>query len=145
MAERKIAGKDVLLFLDLAGGTAYDMIVCLTQNSIKRTTAQTENASKCGPDVGAGAQTITIDFTGQVVYDAAANRVSEGDLHDAWSDSRTVGWKMGTLDPITGDVIYSGQGFISDLSADYSMTGATFTATIGIQNGPIVKTIFAGS
>ncbi|MBA3674462.1 MAG: hypothetical protein H0W75_05810 [Chitinophagaceae bacterium] len=144
MAERKVAGKDVLLFLDLAGGTAYELIVCLTQNSLKRTASQIDNATKCGPDLGPGAQSATVDFTGVIVYGNDATRLSEADLDDAWGDGRTIGWRMGRLSPVTDDIIYTGQGFISDLTGDYSMTGATFSGTIGVQGLP-TKVKFAGS
>lgn len=145
MAERKVAGKDVLLFIDLAGGTAYDLIVCLTQNSLKRTASQIDNATKCGPDLGPGAQTVTVDFTGVIVYgNDTSTRLSEADIHDAWADGRTIGWRMGTTTPVAGDVIYTGQGFISDLTGDYSMTGATFSGTIGVQGLP-TKAVSTGS
>lgn len=145
MAERKVAGKDVLLFIDPAGGTNYALVVCLTQNSLNRTASQIDNATKCGPDLGPGAQSATVDFTGVVVYgNDDATRITEAQLNAAWETGATVGWKMGTATPVAGDAVYTGTGFIADLKADYSMTGATFSGTIGVQGFPVL-TFPAGS
>lgn len=136
MAERKINGKDIILMVDPAGGTAYSTIVCLTSNSKKLTTAILDAATKCGPDSQAGTQTVTIDFTGSVAVDPDAERISEGDLYPLWKDSTTIGWKIGPAVPVEGDVSYTGTGFISDLSDTYDMNGATFTGTIAASGTP---------
>lgn len=140
MAQRKVIGKDILLFIDPAGATDYKTLVCLTSNSLKRTTSIIDAASKCGPDSQPGAQTISADFTGQVVVDPDTGKISEADLHDLWADSTTVGWKIAPAVPENGDVIYSGAGFISDLSDTFDMNGATFTGTLAVS-GAITKVI----
>lgn len=144
MAERKINGKDILLFIDPLGGEDYKTVVCLTSNSKKLATATLDAASKCGPDTRPGAQTVTVDFTGQVVVDPDAGRVSEGDLFDLWKATTNIGWKISPAVPVDGDVIYTGTGFISDLSDTYDMNGATFNGTIGVSGFP-VKTIYPAS
>ena len=144
MAERKVNGKDILLFIDPAGGENYSIVVCLTSNSKKLTTATLDAASKCGPDTRPGAQSVSVDFAGQVVVAPDAGRVSEGDLFDLWKNSTNIGWKQGPAAPVDGDVIYTGQGFISDLSDTYDMNGATFSGTIGVSGFP-VKEIYPGS
>lgn len=144
MAQRKVNGKDILLFIDPAGGVDYKTIVCLTSNSKKLATATLDAASKCGPDSQPGAQTISVDFTGQIVVMPDTGKVSEADLYNLWSNSTTIGWKMGPAAPVEGDVTYSGSGFISDLSDTYDMNGATFSGTIGVSGTP-VQTITPGS
>jgi hypothetical protein len=136
MAERKVNGKDILLFIDPDGGTDYQTIVCLTSNSKKLTTAILDAASKCGPDSQPGAQTISVDFTGQVVVDPDAEKISEAGLYPLWSASTEIGWKIGPATPVEGDVSYTGQGFISDLSDTYDMNGSTFTGTIAVSGTP---------
>lgn len=141
MAERKISGVDKLLFIDPNGGTNYDLVVCLTSQSLERTTNTIDAASKCGPDKLPGAQEITVNFEGQEVLSPDANRISEADLHDLWENKTTIGWKYGVATPADGDVSYSGQGFISDLTADSGMDDpSTFNATIAVK-GAITKTI----
>lgn len=143
--ERKVNGKDILLFIDPTNvGTTYKTIVCLTSNSLKRTTAILDAASKCGPDSQPGAQTISVDFTGQTVVDPDATHTSEGDLHDLWASSATFKWKMGPAVPVEGDVVYTGSGFISDLTKTDDMNGATFTGTLGVQ-GAVTKTVTPAS
>ena len=144
MSYRKINGKDILLFIDPAGGTSYKTVICLTDNSKKLATAIVDAASKCGPDSSPGAQTITVDFTGQVVVLPDVGQVAEADLFPLWQNSTVIGWKMGTATPVVGDVTYTGSGFISDLSDTYSMSGATFTGTIAVS-GNLVQTIDGGS
>ena len=144
MAERKVNGKDILLFIDPAGGVDYKTVVCLTSNSKKLTTATLDAASKCGPDSRPGAQTVTMDFAGQVVVSPDTGRVSEADLFDLWKNSTNIGWKQAPAVPVDGDVIYEGKGFISDLGDTYDMNGATFTGTIAVSGFP-VKTIYPES
>ena len=144
MAERKVNGKDILLFIDPAGGEDYKTVVCLTSNSKRLTTATLDAASKCGPDSRPGAQTVTVDFAGQVVVDPDTGRVSEADLYDLWKDTTNISWKISPAVPADGDVIYTGEGFLSDLSDTYDMNGATFTGTIGVSGFP-VKSVYPGS
>ena len=144
MADRKVNGKDVLLFIDPTGGTTYKTVVCLTSNSKKLATATLDAASKCGPDSQPGAQTVSVDFTGQVVVELSTGKVSEADLYTIWANSTKIGWKIGTAVPAEGDVIYTGTGFLSDLSDTYDMNGATFSGTIGVSGLP-VQTITPGS
>ena len=67
MAERKVAGDDVLLFIDPAGGTTYELVVCLTSNSFKIANAIIDAKSKCGPDNLPGVQTFEVTFEGQII------------------------------------------------------------------------------
>lgn len=136
MAQRKVNGKDILLFIDPAGGVDYKTLVCLTSNGLNRTTSIIDAASKCGPDSQAGPQTISVPFAGQIMVDPDADKASEGDLHDLWVNSTTIGWKIGPAVPVDGDVIYEGTGFISDLSSTQDMNGATFTGTIAVSGTP---------
>ena len=144
MAQRKVNGKDILLFIDPEGGTNYSTLVCLTSNGLNRTTSIADAASKCGPDSQPGSQTISVPFTGQIAVDPDAEKVSEGGLHDLWADSTNIGWQIGPATPVDGDVIYSGQGFISDLSSTQDMNGATFTGTIAVS-GSVTKTVYPES
>lgn len=136
MAFRAVSGKDVLLFIDPAGGTSYSLIICLTSNSLKRATSTIDSASKCGPSSSAGPTTVSIDFAGDVVYSPAAGQVAEAELHDLIMSGANVGWKMAKALPDLNDVIYAGFGFISSLDATYDMNGATFSGSIGVNGTP---------
>lgn len=139
MAEHKINGTDVLLFVGLDGVT-YNTVVCLTSESVNRTTSVIDAKSKCGPDTLPGTQTNDIDFAGQVLADPDAGKTSTDELDDHWRNMTTIYWKVGKATPAIGDVTYSGTGFISDLKEDFAQdTVATFTGKIS-PYGLISKT-----
>ena len=136
MADRLVNGKDILFFIDPAGGTDYQLIVCLTSNSLNRATSVIDSASKCGPASTAGPTTVSIDLAGQVVVEPDTDHLAEADLNDLLFDDTVVGWKMGPAVPVTGDVSYSGTGFLSSLNATYDMNGATFSGTFQPSGRP---------
>lgn len=141
MAKRKINGKDILLFIDPTGSTSYKTVVCLTSNSLNRTTGTESAASKCGPDIAPGDQTITVPFAGQIVYEAEATELASQSLHSLWQNSTTIGWKQSPATPKDGDVTYSGTGWISELVETFDATGrATFTGTISVI-GNVTQTV----
>lgn len=141
MAQRNINGKDILLFIDPLGGTAYDTMVCLTSNGLVRNTAVETATSKCGVDSAPGEKTITIPFAGTIVFEPATGKTSSGDLHSLWEGDTTIGWQIGPATPVTGDVLYEGTGWISDLTETYDATGrATYTGTINVI-GTVTQTV----
>lgn len=145
MAERKIHGKDILLFIDPAGGTSYSTIICLTTQSIKRATTIVDSASKCGPDSTPGAKTVGIDFTGQQVATPDSGHISGIDLRALWASSATIGWKMAPAVPAEGDPITEGTGFVATLDDTYDLNNpASFTGSLGVYGTP-TETIHSGS
>lgn len=133
MAEHKLSGKNVLLFIDPAGGTSYDTVVCLTNQTWQGTTNTIDATSKCGPDTLPGTQTNSVTFEGQHLYDPATGTISGVDLFPLWQNQTTIGWKIAPASPVTGDEELSGTGFISELSKNYNQTDpATFSGTLSI-------------
>lgn len=138
---RKIAGNDVFLFIDVTTSTTsgatpsnWDTVVCLTSKSLKRVTQVIDAASQCGPDTLAGNQTITVDFEGQQLLDPETDQLSGAYLHDVWADKRTFHWKLSTATPAADDVVYTGKGFLSDLSDNYGDNSpSTFTGSIAVK------------
>lgn len=139
MAEHKLSGNDVLLFVGTDGIT-YNTVVCLTSNGITRARNEIDANTKCGADKLAGVQSNGLTFEGQNMYDPSAGRVSVDDLDDYWRNNTTVYWKMGKAVPAIGDVTYSGTGFISQLDEVFAQdTPSTFSGAIGVF-GVIAKT-----
>lgn len=133
MANTPISGNDILLFIDPTGGTAYELIVCLKSQSITRTTSEIDAKSKCGPFKLAGSQDNTVSFDGQSIYVPTTGNLGISDLHDLWVNKTKIGWKYGKTVPVTGDVVYSGTGFISKLDETSGEDAAvTFTGAIGV-------------
>lgn len=141
MAEHKLSGTSVLLYIDPLGGVAYDTVVCLTSQSWNGTTNVIDATSKCGPDSLPGTQTNTVDFEGQHLYDPAAGKLSGVSLFDLWQAKTTVGWKIAPAIPVTGDEVLSGTGFISELAKTYGQSDpSTFTGTLAIY-GATTQTV----
>jgi hypothetical protein len=130
MAEHKLSGDDVVLMIS-DDGTTYNTVVCLTSNGITRATNEIDAKTKCGPDKLPGTQELAVNFEGQIAYDTG--NASLEDLYDYWANKSTVYWKMGPASPITGDITFSGTGFISALDDTYAMDSpGTFSGTIGV-------------
>jgi TP901-1 family phage major tail protein len=137
MAERKLAGKDMLFFIDPAGGTSYSTVVCLTSQTYDRTKNTIDATTKCGPDTLNGTATRTISLEGVVLYGPDAGKVSEYALDNYWEDDTLVGWKLAEVSPEAGSIIYQGTGRLSDLSTTYGQDGAaTFSATLQVSGTP---------
>lgn len=139
MADDKVAGKNVLLLIDPAGGTSYKTVICLTQNSFSLENAIIDAKSKCGPDNLPGAQTVTVDFSGQIVLSAATGKLGLFDLLELAQAVTTIGWKIARATPVTGDVEIVGTGFLASIKADWQDENpSTFTGSLGIYGSPTI-------
>lgn len=139
MAERKVSGTDVLLMIDPAGGTTYELVVCLTSNSFKIANAIIDANTKCGADNLPGVQSFEVAFEGQVIYSPAALRLGIYDLLTVAKNKTTIGWKMSTATPVTGDVVVTGTAFIANVDTAYGDEApGTFNATLGIYGTPTI-------
>lgn len=134
MARREISGNDILLQIDPAGGVQYSLVVCLTTNSLERTTQVIDAGSKCGPSKLPGVRSIQVPFTFNDVLDANSGEISEGDLHNLWQSQTIISWKYGKVTPVAGDVSYTGVGFIGELKSSAAQnSAATTSSTIEVQ------------
>lgn len=132
MAEHKINGTDWLLFVGLDGIT-YNTVICLTSQTVTRTTSEIDAKSKCGPDKLPGTQDNGVSFEGQVMADPTSGSISTDDLDDYWRNKTTIYWKVGKSVPVVGDVTYSGTGFISELTEVGAQDAVlTFSGAIGV-------------
>ena len=138
---REISGNDYLLFIDPAGGTNYNLIVCLTSNSIERTTNEIDAASKCGPNLLPGTQSIKVNFEFHDVLDTSNGEISEGALHALWAAKTIISWKFGVTSPNPGDVTYTGTGFFGTLNMTAAQNSpTTVSSSIAVQ-GSITQTV----
>lgn len=131
MAEHKVAGGTMLLFIDPAGGVAYDTVVCLTSVSKADSVTVVDAASACGPDKSPGTLELSYSFEGQHLQDPDSGRISGTDLRTLLRGKTTIGWKIAPVSPIIGDEIESGFGFFSELSSTYAFDSiGTFSGSI---------------
>ena len=142
MAQRKIAGNDVLLMLDTAGGTSYGTVVCLTSNSFEIVNNIIDAKSKCGPDTLPGTVSYNSDFEGQVIYSPSGSNVGIYDLLVAAQSQATCGFKISQATPVTGDVTITGTCFLGSVKQVFGDEApSTFTATLGIYGTPTITEV----
>lgn len=131
MAEHKVSGGTMLLFIDPAGGTAYDMVVCLTSVGKSNTINVVDASSACGPDKSPGTLEISYSFEGQHLQDPITGKISGTNLLQLLRAKTTVGFKIAPETPVAGDEIESGTGYFSELSSTYAFDSVgTFTGTL---------------
>jgi hypothetical protein len=131
MAEHKVQGGTMLLFIDPAGGTAYDTVVCLTSVGKSDSVNVIDAASACGPDKSPGVLDISYTFEGMHLQDPISGKISGTDLRVLLRNKTTIGWKIEPVSPVVGDEIESGTGFLSELSSTYAFDSmGTFSGTL---------------
>jgi hypothetical protein len=144
MAEHKVQGGDMLLFIDPTGGTDYDIVVCLTSVGISDSISVVDASSACGPDKSPGTLEISYSFEGQHLQDPDSGKISGTDLRILLRSETTIGWKIAPESPVTGDEIQEGTGYLSELSSTYAFDSVgTFTGTIQPYGTPTI-TVFGG-
>ncbi|CAB4148478.1 hypothetical protein UFOVP535_6 [uncultured Caudovirales phage] len=140
MAEHKVAGGTMLLFIDPAGGTDYDMVVCLTSVSKSDSITVVDASSACGPDKSPGTLELSYAFEGQHLQDPTTGKISGTSLRQLLRAKTTIGWKIAPESPVAGDEIESGTGFLSELSSTYAFDSVgTFTGTIQPYGDPTLS------
>jgi hypothetical protein len=131
MSEHKVQGGTMLLFIDPAGGTSYDTVVCLTSVGKTSSVNVVDAASACGPDKSPGILDLSYSFEGQHLQDPTGAKISGSDLRILLRSKTKIGWKIAPETPAIGDEIESGTGFLSELSSTYAFDSmGTFTGTL---------------
>ena len=144
MAEHKVQGGDMLLFIDPTGGTDYDIVVCLTSVTKSDSISVVDASSACGPDKSPGTLELSYGFEGQHLQDPDSGKISGTDLRILLRSETTIGWKIAPETPVAGDEIEEGTGYLSELSSTYAFDSVgTFTGTIQPYGTPTI-TIFGG-
>jgi len=139
MAEHKVQGGTMLLFIDPAGGTDYDTVVCLTSVGKDDSVAEIDAASACGPDSSPGALTISYSFEGQHLQDPDTGKISGTSLRTLLRNKTTVGFMIAPETPVEGDEIETGTGYFSALGSTYSFDSVgTFTGTLKPFGTPVI-------
>ena len=140
MAEHKVAGGTMLLFIDPTGGDNYDTVVCLTSVSKSDSVTVVDASSACGPDKSPGTLEISYSFEGQHLQDPSSGKISGTSLRQLLRNKTTIAWSIEPENPVTGDEIEYGTGYISELSSTYAFDSVgTFTGTIQPYGTPTIE------
>lgn len=139
MADTKVSGGRYLLWFDLAGGTDYDLVVCLTQVGSSTSVNTVDASTACGSDKSAGTVEISYSGEGQVLIDPSVGATSIAALKQACRNKTTLGFMYGPENPIAGDVVETGTGFLSqfDDTFPYDSNG-TFSLTFQPYGTPTI-------
>lgn len=136
MAERKIPNNTTLLFLS-EDNIDFSAVVCLTKVQRTLQVDEVDASSICGPDKEPGMVSGNITCEAQHLLDPATNKVSGHGLFDWMINKTPLYYKMGPASPVDGDVIGTGQCFISQLDDNYQYnTQSTFSATFSLKGIP---------
>lgn len=134
-----MAGGTMLLFIDPAGGTDYDTVVCLTSVGKSDSVNVVDASSACGPDKSPGTLEISYSFEGQHLQDPVTGKISGTSLRQLLRAKTTIGWKIAPESPVAGDEIEEGTGYLSELSSTYSYDSVgTFTGTLQPYGTPTI-------
>jgi hypothetical protein len=137
MAEHKVKGGTMLLFIDPAGGTSYKTVVCLTSVAKADSVNAIDASSACGPDKSPGTLDMSYTFEGQHLQDPLTGKTSGTNLRVLLRNKTTIGWKIAPETPVTGDEVEVGTGFLSELSSTYAFDGiGTFSGTLVAYGTP---------
>jgi hypothetical protein len=140
MAEHKVAGGTMLLFIDSTGGTDYDTVVCLTSVGKQDSISVVDASSACGPDKSPGTLELSYSFEGQHLQDPDSGKISGTSLRQLLRAKTTIGWMIAPETPVTGDEIEEGTGYLSELSSTYAFDSVgTFTGTIQPYGTPTIS------
>ena len=143
MAETKVSGRDYILLADIDNDGTFKPVACLTTNSLTSTNDTIDATSKCGNQYQPSpvfsqsfdCEGFAIDETGTPSKD------SYQQLYTAHAAKTLFAIKMGKATPTSGDIVYSGQVFISDFEVNAAdKDDVKFTATFVVSVPPITQT-----
>lgn len=138
MAEHKVSGGTMLLFIDPNGGTNYDTVVCLKSVGISDSINPIDTSSWCGSGKLPGLLNISYTFDGYHIQDVDTGRISGTDLRILLRNKTQISWMIAPESPVGGDEIQTGYGFISSLSSNYSFDNVgDFSMTVEVKDVPI--------
>jgi len=143
MAETKVSARDYILLADIDNDGTFKPVACLTTNSLTSTNDTIDATSKCGNEYTPApsfsqsfeCEGFAIDETGTPSKD------SYQQLYAAHAARTSFNMKMGKATPTAGDIVYSGQVFISDFEVNADdKDDVKFTATFVVTVPPLTQT-----
>ena len=143
MAETKVSGRDYILLADIDNDGTFKPVACLTTNSLTSTNDTIDATSKCGNQYTPSpvfsqsfdCEGFAIDETGTPSKD------SYQQLYAAHAAKTSFNMKMGKATPTAGDIVYSGQVFISDFEVNAAdKDDVKFSATFVVTLPPLTQT-----
>ena len=143
MAETKVSARDYILLADIDGDATFKPVACLTTNSMTSVVNTIDATSKCGDQYQAG-PSFTQSFKGDgfaIDETGTPSKDSYQQLYVAHSAKTLFAIKMGKATPTSGDIVYSGQVFISNFDVNAAdKDDVKFSATFVVTVPPLTQT-----
>jgi hypothetical protein len=146
MSEKKIKGRDWIVYASEDGGTTYKPIACLTSNELTSSNAPIDASSKCGNEFLTGdklEQSISVEGFA-ITETGTPAKVSASKIYDLQIDKTVFKAKIAKAAPVAGDITYTGDVFVSEFtesSADGELNN--FTATLTVALPPMTQSVTA--
>jgi hypothetical protein len=143
MAERKIKSRSWLLYASDDEGVTQKVIACLTSKELASSNGSIDASSDCGNEYLPGdLQEQSFAIEGFTTLGATATKVSTSDLYTYWKNGTTFQAEIRRATEVAGDLSYSGNVFVSELSQNASDNEVvTFTATLTVAVPPLTQAI----
>ena len=145
MANNFVNGRDEIISIDPANGSAYKLVVCLTSNTLTESMTELDATSKCGNQFVQGYKFEgTISGDGFVIDPDTGTPTNQGfpELYTLFTARTMVTIKFGKAVPTTGEAMYTGSAFITKLdkvAGDDAIV--KFNVTFRAANPPFAQTI----
>lgn len=143
MPYKKVLGSTQLFSIDVLNGTAYDLVMCLTNQSIGITNDEIDAATKCGPDTSIGKQKSNVSFEGEIIITPTVDTIGAAILWGLVQNKTLFSWKYGPATAVTGDIVRFASGYLSEYTESAPTDGnVTFSCKVAVS-GTITQTVTA--
>lgn len=143
MAETKVSARDYILLADIDNSGTFKPVACLTTNTFTSSNNVIDATSKCGNQFQAG-PAFTQSFKGEgfaIDETGTPSKDSYQQLYDAHASKTVFPMKMGKAVPSAGDIVYSGDVFVSAFDVNAAdKEDVKFTATFTVALPPLTQT-----
>lgn len=139
MAERNVPAASIFITIGL-DGQSQKVVFCIVSITRNYTLNITDAASICNPVAKSpGTQDTSVDLELQRYWDVTTDHYSEKFLHDAFNNKSVLEYTIGPAAPVTGDLIETGNGYISSMSkTDNASDLGTMSITITNNELPAI-------
>ena len=143
MAETKVSARDYILLADISNSGTFLPVACLTTNTFTSSNNVIDATSKCGNQFQAG-PAFTQSFKGEgfaIDETGTPSKDSYQQLYTAHANKTVFAMKMGKASPSAGDIVYSGDVFVSAFDVNAAdKEDVKFTATFTVAVPPLTQT-----
>lgn len=143
MAYTTISARDTILQIDFDSDGNFLTVACLTSNDLDTKVPAIDGDSKCGNLQLPGDSIMqTISCSGKAIDQTGTiSKESYDRIYTLASTKAIVPAKFGPASPASGDIVYSGNIFVTSLKINAKDKDlVTFDAEFTVKNAPLTQT-----